>query len=182
MDDGIGKDARTRVLVAAALEGRLTEAQAAELAGRGERLLKLVLLAAAQWIAEQNTRIAQLEGRVAVAGAGDPSTPSGQRPIYTKPPAPGRKGKPGARPGHVGSRRPAPAQIDRREEHRLEVCPDCGGELQRCRRKRTRTVEDILKDLRTEVTEHTASQPNVPSDLVSRCARALVGHSAIRSS
>jgi transposase len=170
MDDRIGKDAHTRALVLAALEGRLTEAQAAELAARSEALLTMVLLAAARRIAEQNariaeqgTRIAQLEGRVAVAGAGDPSTPSGQRPVYTKPPAPRRKGKPGARPGHVGSHRPAPEHIDRREVHRLEVCPDCGGELQRCRRKRTRTVEDILKDLRTEVTEHTIHRDYCPA-------------------
>jgi hypothetical protein len=125
-------------------------------------LLKLILLAAAQCIAEQKTRIAQLEGRVAIAGAGDPSTPSGQKPPYVKPSTPKRKGKPGAKPGHVGTRRPTPQQVDRREEHRLEVCPDCGGPLQRCKRKRTRTVEDILADLRTEVTEHTVHRDYCP--------------------
>ncbi len=93
----------------------------------------------------------------------DPATPSGQRPIYTKPPAPRRKGRPGAKVGHVGSRRAVPPKIDRREEHRLEVCPDCGGELQRCRRTRTRTVEDILKDLRTQVTEHTIHRDYCPA-------------------
>ena len=75
----------------------------------------------------------------------------------------GRAKKPGAKVGHVGSRRPAPAQIDRREEHRAEVCPDCGGELQRCKRTRTRTVEDILADLKTEVTEHTIHRDYCPA-------------------
>jgi transposase len=163
MDDFLSKDAKVRSWVAAALEGRLSDAQAQELARCGQGLLKLVLLAAAQRIAEQNTRIAQLEGRVAGAGAADPSTPSGQRPIYTKPPAPRRKGKPGAKPGHVGSRRPAPPRIDRREEHRAEVCPGCGGPLQRCKRKRTRTIEDILADLRTVVTEHTIHRDYCPA-------------------
>ncbi len=54
-------------------------------------------------------------------------------------------------------------RIDRREEHRAEVCPDCGGPLQRCKRKRTRTVEDILEDLRTAVTEHTIHRDYCPA-------------------
>lgn len=163
MDNEIGKDARIRKLVVAALEGRLTDAQAEQLAACSEGLLKMVLMAVAGHIAEQNSRIAKLEGRVAVAGVGDPNTPSGQRPIYVKPPAPRRNGKPGARPGHAGVRRPVPRRIDRREEHRLKVCPDCGGELQRCRRTRTRTVEDILSDLRTQVCEHTIHRDYCPA-------------------
>ncbi|MCX6619260.1 MAG: IS66 family transposase [Acidobacteria bacterium] len=156
MDDGIGKDARIRMLVAAALEGQLTESQAQELARCGRPLLEVVLLAAAH-------RIAELKAKIEPSSRIDPSTPSGQRPVYTKPPAPRREGKPGAKPGHVGSRRPAPPRIDRREEHRAEVCPDCGGELQRCKRKRTRTVEDVLADLRTEVTEHTVHRDYCPA-------------------
>jgi len=148
-------DARIRGLVAAALEGSLSDAQAAELAACGEGLVKMVLLAAAQRIAELKAKI---EGPTRI----DPSTPSGQRPVYTKPPAPRRQGKPGAKVGHPGTRRPVPQRIDRKEEHRLEVCPDCGGELHRCHRKRTRTVEDILKDLRTEVTEHTIHRDYCP--------------------
>ena len=93
----------------------------------------------------------------------DPATPSGQRPIYTKPPAPKRKGKPGAKPGHAGARRPEPQRIDQRKEHRLECCPGCGGQLQRCQRTRTRTVEDILEDLRTAVTEHTIHRDYCPA-------------------
>jgi transposase len=156
MDDGIGKDARIRMLVAAALEGRLTDAQAGELAKLDRNLIKLAFLAAAR-------RIAELQGKLTLAGPDHPSTPSGQKPPYVKPPVPKRKGKPGAKCGHVGARRPAPEQIDRREEHRAEVCPDCGGQLQRCKRKRTRTVEDILADLRTEVTEHTIHRDFCPA-------------------
>lgn len=157
MDDGISKDASIRALVTAALEGRLTDGQAQQLAALDDGLVKLVLLAAAQRIAELR---AKLEGPARI----DPATPSGQRPVYTKPPAPqGKAKKPGAKVGHPGSRRPAPRHIDRREEHRLAVCPDCGGELQRCRRKRTRTVEDILADLRTEVTEHTIHRDYCPA-------------------
>lgn len=160
MDEIFRKDARIRALVAAALEGSLTDAQAEELAALDEALQKLAWLAAAQRIAELKAKI---EGPAGTCPVGvDPSTPSGQRPIYTKPPAPRRAGKPGAKVGHVGTRRPAPTRIDRREEHRLERCPDCGGELHRCGRKRTRTVEDILKDLRTEVTEHTIHRDYCP--------------------
>jgi transposase len=156
MDDLISKDAGIRALVAAALEGSLTDAGAEELAACSDGLLKMVLLAAAG-------RIAELKAKIEGPARMDPATPSGQRPIYTKPPAPRRKGRPGAKVGHVGSRRAVPPKIDRREEHRLEVCPDCGGELQRCKRTRTRTVEDILKDLRTEVTEHTIHRDYCPA-------------------
>jgi hypothetical protein len=47
MDDLISKDAGIRALVAAALEGSLTDAGAEELAACSDGLLKMVLLAAA---------------------------------------------------------------------------------------------------------------------------------------
>ena len=140
----------------AAVAGRLTEPQAEELAALGPEVAKLALLLATR-------RIAELQGKLALGGPDGPSMPSGQRPVYTKPRAPRRKGRPGAKAGHSGSRRPAPERIDRRQEHRLALCPDCGGELQRCRRTRTRTVEDILADLRTEVTEHTIHRDYCPA-------------------
>jgi hypothetical protein len=179
MDDGISKDARVRMLVTAALEGRLTDPQAEELAKLDRHLVKLAFLAA-------SVRIAELQGKLAIAGPGHPSTPSGQKPPYIKPPAPQRRGKPGAKAGHVGTRRPMPPQIDRQEEHRLEVCPDCGGQLQRCKRKRTRTVEDILADLRTEVTEHTihrdycpACRKHVEPAVPDALPNATVGHNLV---
>ena len=170
MDGQIGKcaaslpgDARLKALPAAALEGRLTDGQAEQLATLDPTLVKLVLLAAARRIAEQDARIAELKGRLDAAGEVDPATPSGQRPIYARPAAPKRKGKPGASKGHRPARRPRPQRIDRREDHRLDVCPDCGGTLQRCRGSRTRTIEDMLEDLRTIVTEHTIHRDYCPA-------------------
>ena len=156
MDIESCKDVRIRELLAAALDGRLSDAQAEELAALDAGLRKLAFLAAAR-------RIAELKGKLTLAGPDHPSTPSGQKPVHVKPPVPKRKGKPGARPGHAGARRPTPVQVDRRAEHRAEVCPDCGSELQRCKRTRTRTVEDILADLKTIVTEHTLHRDYCPA-------------------
>ena len=108
MDERIRTDARVATLVAAALDGKLTDEQAEEIAALDDALVKLVILAAAKRIAEQKARIAELKAKVEGPPKIDPNTPSGQRPVYTKPAAPKRKGKPGAKPGHVPSRRPAP--------------------------------------------------------------------------
>jgi transposase len=153
-DERLRENKHLAQLVDAALHGELTEDQAQELAAIDADLLKLVLLAAAQRIAEQDQRIAELQGKLDGPPKMDPSTPSGQRPVYAKPSAPKRKKKPGAKPGHPGTRRPTSAQVDRREEHRLDVCPDCGGPLQRCNRTRTRRIEDFAANLRAAVTEH----------------------------
>jgi len=155
MDAKIKANERIGRLLAAALDGTLTDEQAEELAKADRDLLKLAWLAVAQ-------RIAELQAKIDGPGKIDPSTPSGQRPVYTKPPAPKRRGRPGAKKGHAGARRPAPKRIDEHKEHRLDRCPDCGGPLQRCNRKRTRTIEDILEDLRTVVTEHTVHRDYCP--------------------
>ena len=186
MDARINAHERIGVLLSAALDGTLTDAQAQELACLDRDLIKLALLATVRRIAEQDMRIAELTAKVEGPPKIDPSTPSGQRPIYTKPPAPQRKGKPGAKPGHVGARRPKPQRIDQRQEHRAEVCPDCGGPLRRCSATRTRTIEDILEDLKTVVTEHTVHrdfcpackkhvEPVVPDAL----PNAAIGHRAV---
>jgi hypothetical protein len=165
MDAEFNKDVMAKTLVVAALEGTLSEAQAEQLAAFQPELLKLVLLAAAKRIAEQDSRISELQAKVKAGAAVDPATPSGQRPVYAKPSASkrNRKRKPGGRKGHPGSRRAKPERIDRHEEHRLEHCPGCGCELQRCKRTRTRTVEDILKDLRTEAVRHTIHRDYCPA-------------------
>ena len=175
-------DAAAATLVAAALEGRLTDAQAEQLAALDPTLQKLAWLAAAQRIAEQGVCIAELQGKLD-GGQIDPATPSGQRPVYTKPPAPRRKRKPGAKEGHEPARRPKPQRVDRHEDHRLDVCPDCGGDLQRCNRKRTRTVEDILESLKTVVTEHTlhrdycpACKKHVEPVVADALPKAAIGH------
>ena len=155
MDERIRTDARGAALIVAALDGSLTDEQAEQLAAIDHALGKLAWLAAAK-------RIGELQAKIDGPPKIDPSTPSGQRPIYTKPPAPKRKGKPGAKPGHAPARRPAPQRIDERKEHRLECCPCCGGELQRCDRKRTRAIEDLMADLKAVVTEHTIHRDYCP--------------------
>ena len=143
-------------LLDAAIVGQLTESQWHQLHQLGPEAVALVGLATGR-------RIAELQGKLNTSGPTDPSTPSGQRPIYTKAPASKRRKRPGAKPGHAGSRRPAPEQIDRREEHRLDACPCCGGAVQRCKRKRTRIIEDIPADLATEVVEHTVHRDYCPA-------------------
>lgn len=156
MDAKIPRNERIGQLLTAALEGTLTDEQAEELAGFDRDLIKLAFLAAVR-------RIAELKAKVEGPAKIDPATPSGQRPVYTKPAASKRKGKPGAKAGHAGTRRPRPQEVDERKEHRLEVCPDCGGALQRCARTRTRTIEDILESLRAIVTEHTVHRDYCPA-------------------
>ena len=155
MDAEIAENERIRELLVAALDGRLSYEQAEELAHVDPHLQKLAWLAAAQ-------RIAELKARIDGPAKVDPSTPSSQRPIYTKPPAKKRKAKPGAKPGHVGTRRPPPQRIDEHKEHRLERCPICDGELQRCAQTRTRTIEDLLEDLRPDTTLHTIHRDYCP--------------------
>jgi transposase len=145
MDVGAGKEAQAETLIAAAVQGDLDEEQAKRVFQLGPEVVVLLVLATTK-------RIAELQSLL--AGGVGPSTPSGQVPIYTKPPAPKRKGRPGARKGHKGSRRPTPQRIDRRQEHHAECCPDCHGPVQPTRQQRTRTVEDLAEDTRTEVTEH----------------------------
>jgi len=121
------------VLITATLEGKLTDAQAEQLAGLNSKLQKLAWLAAVKRIAELKFR---LNGREPI----DPATPSGQQPIYTKPQTSQHKKKPGAKTGHPGSWRAKPQRIDRTEEYRQDCCPDCGETLHRCKRKRIRTT------------------------------------------
>lgn len=95
--------------------------------------------------------------------ASSPSTPSAMVPVYQKPGVPPRRKRPGARQGHEGARRTTPAKIDRRVEHRLKVCPCCGGEVQRCKRTRTRIIEDIPDPITPTVTEHTIHRDYCPT-------------------
>ena len=130
------------------LSGRMTELQAAEMASLGAEALMLILLAT-------HARVAELAASVtSVASSDSLSSPSAATPVYLKPKTPGRKKKPGAKEGHTGSRRKAPVEIDATAEHRLEVCPCCSGPLQRCRRTRTRVIEDIPREITPVVTEH----------------------------
>ena len=138
------------------LGSSLTEEQAHAIFALGEAAVVFALLTQAKMLAEQ--RVAE-----AATSHQTPSTPSGMKPVFQKPSVTvhGKK-KPGQKPGHLGSRREVPAHIDRRMEHRAEVCPDCGGSLQRCQETRTRYTEDIPENIQPVITEHTIHRDRCP--------------------
>lgn len=146
-----GTAAQLQGIIDAALRGELDRAAAERLHAFGPEAVGLVLLAASQ-------RIAELQA----AAQPTPSTPSGMRPIYTKPNTRKRRKKPGAKTGHPGRRRRRPKRIDVRREHRLKCCPCCGGPLQRCARQRTRLIEDIPENIQPVITEHTIHRDYCP--------------------
>lgn len=126
-----------------ALGASLTEAQAREIFRLGEEAVVFALLQQAQWLQAQKS------------GDDLPSRPSGMTPTYEKPAVKSRGKRPGRKDGHPGTRRPTPLQIDQRQTHRLPRCPECQGALKRCRRTRTRIIEDIPAGIAPVVTEHT---------------------------
>jgi transposase len=130
----------------AMLGPQLTEEQARLIYAQGADAVVFALLSLAKQLAEK---------RPSASATPDPSAPSGQTPPYSKPAAKGRAKPRGAKPGHVGHRRPAPPRIDRREEHSLSACPKCHGPVRACRSARTRIIEDIPADITPVVTEHT---------------------------
>jgi transposase len=83
-----------------------------------------------------------------------PSTPSGMKPVYTKPPGKKRRRKPGRKKGHLGTSRPRPEKIDKAELHTLSNCPYCETKLGKSIKNYKRYVEDI-PPVEPEVTEHT---------------------------
>jgi transposase len=106
-------------------------------------------------------RFAELQTTAEVSPSA--STPSAMIPVYQKPATFRRGKKPGAKDGHEGSRRKTPERIDARVEHRLEVCPCCGGPVQHCKRSRKRIVEDIPHEIAPVVTEHTIHRDYCPA-------------------
>jgi hypothetical protein len=123
----------------------LSRQEAKEIYDRGQEAVVCVLMEASAQFVEKVTGKKQPH----------PSTPSGMLPVYEKPQAGKRNGKPGRKEGHPGSRRSSPPEITDRKEHVLDVCPDCGGELRKePSRRRTRIIEDI-PEAEPEVTEHT---------------------------
>lgn len=129
----------------ALLAAALTEEQARQLFRQGEEAVVFALLALTK-------RLSEMEGKQNPSAT--PSTPSGMVPVYEKPARGKRRKKPGAKPGHPGSRRQAPERIDWQAEHRADNCPECGSSLKRCQETRIRYTEDI-PDIQPEVTEHT---------------------------
>lgn len=129
----------------ALLAASLSEEQARDLFRQGEEAVVFALLMLIKQLAE-------LQGKADPSLT--PSTPSGMIPTYQKPPAKKRGQRPGAKPGHPGSRRPPPERIDWQVEHRADNCPECGGRLKRCADSRLRYTEDI-PHVGPEMTEHT---------------------------
>lgn len=152
------------------LGAALTEEQARQIFSEGEEAVVFALLQLAKQLAEQK----------ATSAAGShqtPSTPSGMKPPYTKPPPKGRKKKPGRKKGHSGTRRETPDHVDWEMEHQADCCPDCGGPLNRCSETRTRYTEDI-PDIEPEVTEHTIHRdwcPKCQKKVEPRVGEALPG-------
>src|SRR4051794_6151196 len=107
--------------------GTLTQAQA-------EAAMPLDHLAATFFLLQLSAAMAGKPD----APAGGAHTPSGSVPPYAKPTSKRCKKKPGGQFGHAGKSRPLPERIDRRESHELPRCPECGGELVRTGRTRTR--------------------------------------------
>ena len=149
-----GKAKSVGALIDAAVRGELSRTHALRLCKDNPEVITLALLAAGQ-------RIAELQGQNN-GQQPSPSTPSGMVPVYAKPNAPKRYKRPGARNGHQGVRRQRTVEINRRESHRLKCCPHCQGRLQRCERKRTRTIEDIPEEIQPVVTEHTIHRDYCP--------------------
>jgi transposase len=137
-----------------AQRGQLTEEQARQLHALGPEAVTLFAMT-------MTRRLAELQSSPSPAVA--PSTPSAMIPLYQKPPTSRRRKRPGAKKGHDGSRRKTPPVIDAHVEHRLEVCPCCGGPVQRCKRTRTRIVEDIPQEITPVVTEHTIHRDYSPA-------------------
>ncbi len=127
----------------------LTEARAREIYRQGEEAVVFALLQQAKLLTETNRT------GVAASNVISPSTPSGMKPVYTKPPASSRRKRPGRRNGHSGARRARPNRIDQKLDHRLKRCPHCDGKLNRCHQTRQRYTEDIPENIEPIVTEHT---------------------------
>lgn len=138
------------------LGAALTEEQARAIYSQGQEAVVLALLQLAKMIADDRAAKAKSDND-------SPSTPSGMKPLHSKPNTSkdGKKGKkkkkkkPGRKPGHPGSRRDVPDHVDEEKEHRAESCPDCGGPLNKCNETRTRYTEDIPEDIKPVVTKHT---------------------------
>lgn len=141
------------VLLDKLLGNQLSELDAREFLSGDPECLVFTLLALQQRIA-------------GLTQASGPHTPSAAIPPYQKPSPPRKptknKKKRGGQPGHQGRTRAPLPDPDRTRTHQLEHCPDCGGELQRTGRTRTRRSEDIPADLKPVITEDTLHRDYCP--------------------
>jgi transposase len=126
-------------IITAFRSGQLTELQADTLAKTDSAELKFLFL--------------QLSA--AMVTKASPHQPSGSKAPWEKAKPSKRHKQPGASEGHEGHAREKPERIDHQKTVEAPSCPDCGGELKRTGRKRTRVVEDFPADLKAEATEFT---------------------------
>jgi transposase len=149
----------------------LSKQQAEKLYQLGQEVVVFVLMTQAKMIAQQMANSAQ-----------SPAAPSSAKAVYRKDnKSKNKRGKKiGAKKGHVASRRAKPVEIDRRQEHNLQICPQCGNEnLSQRAKKRTRIIIDIPEGFNVETAEHTINrrwcsrckkivEPKVP-DALDKC-------------
>jgi len=117
----------------------LTEEQARIIFAQGEDAVTWALL--------------QLAALAKGKAAAEVSKPSAQIAPYEKPATKKRAKKRGQKTGHKGVRR-LPMEIDKEQDHILELCPDCGGPVSASRNTRRRVVEDI-EETTVVTTAHT---------------------------
>ena len=141
----------------------LTQEQAEEIFKQGEE--------AVIWALLKLSLLAQSKKEISP----DLSTPSSQIPPYAKPAAKRGRKKRGREAGHKGEHRRPPLVIDRREEHDLRRCPDCGGPVSPSYDERTRVIEDIEKStvVTTEHTVHSHYCPHCKKRVEPRVTNAL---------
>ena len=125
----------------------LTKQQAEQIYEQGKEAVVFALLQQAKMLAEKNNLPAAI--------AQDPSTPSSQKPVFTKKNKSGckRGKKSGRKKGHKGSCRQQP-KIDRTVEHRPDRCCDCGEKIDNCSKSHERCIEDIPSEVRVETVRH----------------------------
>jgi transposase len=145
--------AELRTIIDAALRGELDDELARRVVLLGDDAAITLMLAV-------NARMAEL------AAKPGPHTPSGSIPAYAKPPAKRRRGRPGARDGHEGRRRPTPEPDERVEVEELKTCPECEGKVMPATRRRTRTIEDMPEGVRVRATEY-----SIPSHWCPACRK-----------
>ena len=83
-----------------------------------------------------------------------PTTPSGMKPPYLKPPGKKRRKRPGRKNGHPGISRPKPDKVNHYKDHTLCCCPECNSSLGEPAKSYIRYTEDI-PPVEPEITEHT---------------------------
>lgn len=125
----------------------MTEEEAITLYRLGEE-------ATVQKLLELDRRVKELEEVIAQESfPKDPSTPSGMKAPYEKPPSKGRKKRPGRKKGHPGVRRPIPESVDEIKLHTLTHCPQCLCPLGDPVSTRKRFTEDLPK-VKPRITKH----------------------------